>query len=220
MRVRYEEKYVPEQFKSNPKDLVGKEGAFVFAEGAKKNQKLLETPTGEELDYRFLPIRRCTVRQAQNLAGIVILDLELGEFFDYGAASETTWASTWDRTIKEHKNRPYLKAPKDADPATVKHGLYVYEDANLAGEANPRKGERAWRSVISSRTRTARFSGTACTLMRQSTSTLLTTRARSTGGSRLKQVFFGVSAQSSYIRSFQSGEPSLISTWAIALRRN
>ncbi len=109
---------------------------------------MLENPTGEMIDYRFFPIRRCTVRHAQNVAGIVILDLEFGEFFDYGSVNETTWESTWDRTIKDHKNRPYLKAPQDVDPGTVKHGFYVYEDADLPGDAKPRKGERAWRSVV------------------------------------------------------------------------
>lgn len=148
MRVRYEEKYLPETFKEKPRHLVGKDGAFVFAEGAKKNKKLLDSPTGESIDYHFFPIRHCKVRHAQNVAGIVILDLELGEFFDYGPTDETTWASAWDRTIKEHKTRPYLKAPTDADPETVKDGLYVYEDTTLPGQANPRRGERAWRSVI------------------------------------------------------------------------
>jgi hypothetical protein len=148
MRVRYEEKYLPEPFNTSPKDLVGKGAAFVFAEGAKKNRELIEKPTGESLDYRFFPIRHCKVRHAQNVAGIVLLDLELGEFFDYGSAHEQTWESTWDRTIKDQKNRPYLKPPKVSNPAEEKHGFYVYRDSDLPGEANPRKGERAWRSVI------------------------------------------------------------------------
>ncbi len=44
MRVRYEEKYLPEAFKTDPKGLVGKEGAFVFAEGAKKTRNCSRIP--------------------------------------------------------------------------------------------------------------------------------------------------------------------------------
>lgn len=148
MRVRYEEKYLSDALRADPKHLVGKDGVFVFAEGAKKNKELLERPTGENLDYRFFPLRHCSVTHAQNVAGIVILDLELQGFFDYGPLEDSTWESTWDRTIKQHKNRPYLKAPATAKPSEKRTGLYVYMDDDLPGDTNPRTGERAWRTVV------------------------------------------------------------------------
>lgn len=142
MRVRYEEKYVPASLRARPKEsLVGKSGVFVFAEGSEKNK---EPGTHPDLDYRFFPIRKCKIRQAQNVAGIIVLDLELQDFLDYceGNARE----ELWDATVKRDQNRPYLKAPADVVPAN--NGFYVYEGEDLKDMESSRTDEQAWRSVI------------------------------------------------------------------------
>ena len=142
MRVRYEEKYLPTCLRVRPKDsLVGKSGVFVFAEGAEKNKEPGDHP---DLDYRFLPIRRCKIQGAQNVAGIIILDLELQQFLDYceGSARE----ELWDALIKKDQNRPYLRT--HSSDASAKNGFYVYEGDNLATTESSRTDEHAWRSVI------------------------------------------------------------------------
>lgn len=107
MRVRYEENYVPAHLRGQPKvSFVGKNGVFVYAEGAEKNK---ESGNNQDLDYRFFPIRRCKIRQAQNVAGIVILDLELQQFLDYG--DDNTREKLWDSVIKQNQNRPHLRNP-------------------------------------------------------------------------------------------------------------
>ncbi len=142
MRVRYEEKYVPASLRAKPeKSLIGKSGVFVFAEGAEKNKKAGANAT---FDYRFIPIRRCKIKHAQNVAGIIILDLQLQEFLDYG--NDTTWEDNWDRSIKAHKDRPFLKNLGSASPPN--DGFYVYGDTDLGGMDSSRTDERAWRSVI------------------------------------------------------------------------
>ena len=142
MRVRYDEKYVPACLSAKPQDsLVGEFGVFVFAEGAEKNK---ESGDHADLDYRFLPIRRCSIKHAQNVAGIIILDLELLGFLDYGDDKERE--ESWDAYIKKQKERPHLKSKGDGASST--NGFYVYGDADLEGLISARTDEQAWRSVI------------------------------------------------------------------------
>jgi hypothetical protein len=142
MRVRYEEKYVPNCLRTKLKEsLVGRSGVFVFAEGAEKNKELGDHPN---LDYRFLPIRRCKIKHAQNIAGIIILDLELLDFVDY--CDSKAREDNWDAKIKEHENRPHLKSQGDA--ASSNNGFYIYESTDLEGLNSSRTDEQAWRSVI------------------------------------------------------------------------
>jgi hypothetical protein len=142
MRVRYEEKYVPTCLGAKPQNsLVGKTGVFVYAEGAEKNKEPGDHPN---LDYRFYPIRRCKIKHAQNVAGIIMLDLELLDFVDYG--EDNSLEDDWDASIKRHKNRPFLKAPGNA--TSVSTGFYVYGSDDLPGLDISRTDEQAWRSVI------------------------------------------------------------------------
>ena len=142
MRVRYEEKYVPTVLRAKPQNsLVGKTGLFVYAEGAEKNREPGDHP---DLDYRFYPIRRCKIKHAQNVAGIIMLDLELLAFVDYG--EDKSLEAEWDARIKQHKNRPLLKVPGNA--TSVSSGFYVYGSDDLPGLDVSRPDELAWRSVV------------------------------------------------------------------------
>ena len=142
MRVRYEEKYLPACLRARPKDsLVGKSGVFVFADGAEQNKEPGDHP---DLDYRFFPIRRCKIQQAQNVAGIIILDLELQDFLDYGEGN--TREESYDAFIKKDPSRPYLKSA--VSDVSAKHGFYVYQGGDLEGMESSRTDEQAWRSVI------------------------------------------------------------------------
>lgn len=81
MRIRYGREYLsPALMKDNAwKKLTKENGVFVFAEGALANKTT--GPGGAKRDYRFMPIRRCTVETVQMTAGIFILDIRLGSLF-------------------------------------------------------------------------------------------------------------------------------------------
>jgi hypothetical protein len=80
LRIRYGREYLsPDLIMDNRWRKLPKEKAlFVFAEGALANKT---TGPGEtKRDYRFLPIRGCTVESVQMTAGIFIMDIRLDDF--------------------------------------------------------------------------------------------------------------------------------------------
>jgi hypothetical protein len=87
MRVRYGCEYLsPDLMKNSAwKKLTKEKAVFVFAEGALANRTV--GPGGAKRDYRFLPIRRCTVESVQVTAGIFIMDIRLAAFLDYRRVS-------------------------------------------------------------------------------------------------------------------------------------
>jgi len=144
MRIRYGREYLsPDLMKGNAWKKLTKENAvFVFAEGALANKTT--GPGGAKRDYRFLPIRRCTVESVQMTAGIFIMDIRLDDFLDYGEKTDRTREEAWDKEIKAHKDRPYPKGLRDAE------GSYVYRAPALTNTSGSRAGEAemAWRSVV------------------------------------------------------------------------
>src|ERR1022692_4130307 len=102
MRIRYGREYVsPNLMKDNAWKKLSKEDAvFVFAEGALANKTT--GPSGAKRDYRFLPIRRCTIESVHMTAGIFIMDIRLAAFLDYGEKTDKTREEAWDKEIKAH----------------------------------------------------------------------------------------------------------------------
>lgn len=157
LRVRYGEQYIPRSFATKAENLIGKAAVFVFAEGAlrqrtaEEEQKALppaaRSTAPHQLDYVFLPIRFCVIKHAKELAGIVVIDIELGKFLDYGQLGDETWRDKWDAAIKDHAERPYLKPSEPRLPG-AKDGFYVYEADDLPLPQKKRGQERAWRSLI------------------------------------------------------------------------
>lgn len=144
MRIRYGREYLsPALMKDNAwKKLTKENGVFVFAEGALANKTT--GPGGAKRDYRFMPIRRCTVETVQMTAGIFILDIRLGSFLDYGEKTDRTREEVWDKEIKAHTDRPYPKGLRDVE------GSYVYRAPALTTTSGSGAGEpeMAWRSVV------------------------------------------------------------------------
>ncbi len=139
MRLRYSGEYLSSELKKGDawKKLPEQTAIFVFAEGALQNKSATT-----KCDYRFMPIRRCTVQSVQMTAGIFILDVKLGPFLDYGAKSDRTRNDAWDTEIKAHPDRPY---PKDFQAA---EGSYVYRASALSAPPGDAPDEMAWRSIV------------------------------------------------------------------------
>ncbi len=144
MRIRYGREYLsPDLMKDNAWKKLTKENAvFVFAEGALANKTT--GPSGAKRDYRFLPIRRCTVESVQMTAGIFIMDIRLAAFLDYGEKADRTREEAWDKEIKAHTDRPYPKGLRDVE------GSYVYRAPALrtASGSGAGEAEMEWRSVV------------------------------------------------------------------------
>jgi hypothetical protein len=141
MRVRYGGEYLsPDLVKNNAwKKLRSKDALFVFAEGALAN---MAAGAGAKRDYRFLPIRRCTVQSVQITAGILIVDVKFGAFLDYGEKADVSREEAWDKEIKAHADRPYPKGLRDAE------GSYVYSGPALKTAPETGEPEMHWRSVV------------------------------------------------------------------------
>ena len=144
MRIRYGREYLsPDLMKDDAwKKLTKENGVFVFAEGALANRTT--GPDGAKRDYRFLPIRCCTVESVQMIAGIFIMDIRLDDFLDYGEKTDRTREEAWDKEIKAHEDRPYPKGLGGAE------GSYVYRAPALTSTSSSGAGEAemAWRSMV------------------------------------------------------------------------
>jgi hypothetical protein len=143
MRFRYSERLVPEQIRCAPALLVGEKGLITFASLG----NISTHPAGgsgtsaRPADFVFLPIRECSVVDARMEAGILVLDLSLGLFVNYGEASAVTASGQWDAAIKSHRDRPR----PSANPT---EGFFVYQDHGIQYAVSPRNDDRAWKSVI------------------------------------------------------------------------
>jgi len=144
LRIRYGREYLsPDLIMDNSwKKLIKEKAVFVFAEGALANKTT--DPGGAKRDYRFLPLRRCTVESVQMTAGIFIMDIRLDDFLDYGEKTDRTKEEAWDKEIKAHADRPYPKEFRDVE------GSYVYRAPALKTTSGSERGEAemAWRSVV------------------------------------------------------------------------
>jgi len=144
MRMRYDAKYVDPAVLGNPASIIGKKAVLVFAEGSIVNHQA-KTSGGQLRDYKFYPLRCCTVTAASSPADIFIVDFKLGEFVDYREPSDNR-ESTWDAHIKTFASRPW---PKGFQSGLTDEGLYFFsgEDLRLI-DTTCREPELAWRSVI------------------------------------------------------------------------
>ena len=143
MRFRYSERLVPEGFRFNPGLLVGETGLIVFASqltvGSAKGST--DEGTASQGDFTFLPIRECTIVDAAFSATILIVDVSLGGFMNYGSSADFALERQWDGTIKEHSERPF--------PAgNPKEGLFIYRGLPLRYKTQTNGDDIAWKSVI------------------------------------------------------------------------
>jgi hypothetical protein len=143
MRFRYSERLVPEQIRYAPALLVGEKGLITFASlgNVPTNPAGGSGPSALPADFVFLPIRECSVVDARMEAGILVLDLSLGSFVNYGEASDVTASGQWDAAIKSHTNRPR----PSANPT---EGFFVYQHHAIQYAIPPRNDDRAWKSVV------------------------------------------------------------------------
>jgi hypothetical protein len=153
MRLRYDAKYIEPAVRKKPESIEGNEAVLVFAEGAIANREAMKsgatlalTPPRYDTarDYRFYPLRRCTVSSANAPADIFLVDVKLGAFVDYREAPDSR-DSQWDEHIKALPNRPW---PKGLRPRTTDEGLYLFSGDNLPLIDDRRELELSWRSVV------------------------------------------------------------------------
>ena len=143
MRLRYDAKYVDPAARKDPDSIKSKEAVLVFAEGSIANRDAVKSG-GQARDYRFYPLRRCTVSAASAPADIFIVDVKLGCFLDYrdGPASRD---QQWDAHIKSFSARPW---PKNFRTDSTEEGCYLFSGENLPLIDDRRELELAWRSVV------------------------------------------------------------------------
>lgn len=152
IRLRYSERLVPERVHRNPTRFEGEKGLLVFADGGspqRTNSQATPTATGgtpptEQADFTFYPIREIEVAHLQLTAGVLLVDVRLGNFLNYGPDGDRASETQWDHQIKSLPNRPRPQhcAPKEG------HFFYIADDQMipLPVEDDPR--QLAWRSVI------------------------------------------------------------------------
>lgn len=61
MRLRYDIKYVHQSIRNQPSSINGKAALLVLAEGAIENSAAKDSSGKALRDYRFYPIRKCTM---------------------------------------------------------------------------------------------------------------------------------------------------------------
>jgi hypothetical protein len=144
MRLRYDAKYVHQSIRNQPSLINGKGALLVFAEGAIENSAAKDTAGKPLRDYRFFPIRRCTISAADKKADIFILDVKLNGFLDYQDGPQAR-DSIWDEHIKKSPDRPWPKNLRQSDPA---EGFYVFSGDDLPSVSDERGVEVAWRSLV------------------------------------------------------------------------
>lgn len=135
LRLRYSEGFVPECVRSSPANWLDHKGLIIFADK--------ESAGAESADFVFYPIREAKIANIQLLAGILFVDVILGEFVNYGAEDDKTKEEYWDHTIKQLPRRPH-------PPGSVDEGyfFYVVPKDGVAYSIEQSGEQLAWRSVI------------------------------------------------------------------------
>jgi hypothetical protein len=150
MRLRYSEAYFSEAVKHSPATAVGKKGLVVFADIESPNiigsEQVVAPKTVSNTsatDFRFYPIREIEIVGACLIADVLLVDVRLGSFVNYGTETDFSRESEWNNEIKALPQRPHPPESKIAG-----YFFYLHDGPGIQYSTTESREQLAWRSVI------------------------------------------------------------------------
>lgn len=155
IRLRYSEAYVHPAIYSNPTSIANSEALLVFASTPKST--VSEVPLNEQPsspndqnasksepaqpqgpEFSFIPTRSCKIMSAKVESSVLLVDVELGQFVNYGIGDEVRKRVQSKLLSHTHRPHPQGKWPE---------GYFIYQDEPIEWEASSSEGI-SWRSLV------------------------------------------------------------------------
>jgi hypothetical protein len=148
MRLRYSEAYVSDAVKRSPALMLGEKGLLVFADldSSKAADEALRA--GKDLkplsnDFRFFPIREIEIVDIRLIADVLLVDVKLGRFLNYGPETEVGKENEWNSEIKGLSRRPCPPGSPDEG-----YFFYLHTGETIKYSTKEKRDQLSWRSVI------------------------------------------------------------------------